>query len=70
MDRSKLIKQIKEAAREGHGSRYNTNSRTSAGRYGGRTRNKLAEADKNAQQSKMPYEVNLNPELNSINQTR
>ena len=66
-----VSKELHEEARTGHGSRYNTYSRTGAGRYGGRVRNKLAEEDvikkkKKKQQNQTPYEVNLEPELNSI----
>jgi hypothetical protein len=70
MDRSKIIKHIKEAAREGHGSRYGGSVRQ-IGRY--RPRNKLAEEGlkkKQKRQNQVPYEVNLNPEINTISQTR
>lgn len=69
-----VSKELHEATKSGHGSRYNTYSRTGAGRYGGRVRNKLAEEDvdkkKKKQQNQTPYEVNLEPELNTISQTR
>lgn len=69
MDRSKFIKQLKEVTK----SRYGASLRQ-RGRYG--ARNKLAEEEKKKKKKKrqvrqeIPYEVNLNPELNSINQTR
>jgi hypothetical protein len=67
MDRSKLIKHLKEVTK----SRYGASVRQ-RGRYG--ARNKLAEEEKKKKKrqvrQEIPYEVNLNPELNSINQTR
>lgn len=66
MDRSKLIKHLKEVTK----SRYGASVRQ-RGRYA--ARNKLAEEKKKKRQAKqpeIPYEVNLNPELNTINQSR